>query len=397
MLTIYSKAIRNVMKREFIRIAERKTLYSLMIILPMILFLLFALIYKNRSIENLPVAIFDEDNSALSRLVIQSVESTKSMKIDRYVHSIDEIRESMLSGKIQAGFYIPRDFSSEIKSGKSTRMVVYKNTNNLIIGNLIYKDALTITKTVSGGVLLKKLRSEGMSEDQAMNIVNPIRLETQSLFNPAYNYENYLVPGLMPVMLQMIIMISGVLIISSEYTHRTIDELFKTADNLVLAVFLGKSIPHLLIYTTMSLGMIGIIFPLFAIPYSGSVVTGLLFLIYFIAANFFLAMFLSTLIHDQLLATEIAVFFNTPAFIFSGYTFPLSSMPGLHSIYGQMMPFTHFLSGFLKIYQMNAPNRYLWPEVQVLSLFVWGSIALSLIAIKYRKSHLPALTGGGTV
>lgn len=133
MLTIYSKAIRNVMKREFIRIAERKTLYSLMIILPMILFLLFALIYKNRSIENLPVAIFDEDNSALSRLVIQSVESTKSMKIDRYVHSIDEIRESMLSGKIQAGFYIPRDFSSEIKSGKSTRMVVYKNTNNLII------------------------------------------------------------------------------------------------------------------------------------------------------------------------------------------------------------------------------------------------------------------------
>lgn len=236
-----------------------------------------------------------------------------------------------------------------------------------------------------------------MSEDQAMNIVNPIRLETQSLFNPAYNYENYLVPGLMPVMLQMIIMISGVLIISSEYTHRTIDELFKTADNLVLAVFLGKFIPHLLIYTAMSLGMIGIIFPLFAIPYSGSVVTGLLFLIYFIAANFFLAMFLSTLIHDQLLATEIAVFFNTPAFIFSGYTFPLSSMPGLHSIYGQMMPFTHFLSGFLKIYQMNAPNRYLWPEVQVLSLFVWGSIALSLIAIKYRKSHLPALTGGGTV
>ena len=220
-----SKSILNIMKREFGRIAERKTLYMLMIILPIVLFFLYALIYKNEIVRELPVAICDNDHSQLSRTLTEFVESTSSMAVVKYVNSVDEIKQAFRRGEIQGAFYIPEDFEKTIKFGKPSTVVIYKNTSNLIIGNLILKDGSAVVKTFSGGVLLKKLRSKGMGVDQAMNIVNPVKLETQSLYNPNYSYESYLVPGLLAVTLQMLIMISSVIVISSEFTHNTFKEL----------------------------------------------------------------------------------------------------------------------------------------------------------------------------
>ena len=141
------------MRREFRRIIERKTLYLLSIGLPIFLFVLLALIYKNGLVHNLPVAVCDDDHSELSRLIIRSVESTNSMSVVLYAQSMDEIREGMLTGRIQGGFYIPRRFEADVKGGTYSTIIVVKNTFNLMIGNMVLKDAATIIKTVSGGAM----------------------------------------------------------------------------------------------------------------------------------------------------------------------------------------------------------------------------------------------------
>jgi len=373
-----------VMKREFRRITERSTLYMLSIGLPIVLFVLLAVIYTNGIVHDLPVAVCDDDRSELSRLIIRSVEGTTSMNVVMYARSMSEIEDAMRSGRIQAGFYIPRRFEADVKGGAFATVTVVKNTFNLIIGNMILKDASTILKTVSGGAMLKKLRSKGMSEKQAMNIVNPIHLDTQVLYNSNYSYLNYLIPPMLPMVLQMIIMVAGVLVISSEFTHGTFHELLDTGNDSLFAVFFGKALPHLGMHSATALGIVGIIFPLFGIEITGSVIAVIALLLYFVAASLFLALAISSIMHDQQKATEVALFLVTPAFLFSGLTFPIWAMPKISAWYAQTMPFTPFLTAFLKLYQMDAPLKYVLPEVLHLSVFFFGSLAVALVAIRLQ-------------
>lgn len=378
------KTLIQIMKRELIRIADRKTLYLMSIVLPIIVFSIYALIYKEEIIREIPVAIFDQDNSAISQKIIEQVESSSSLRIVKYDFSIDEIKNDFYEGKIQAAFFIPKNFEIDIKSGKSSSVVVYKNSSNLIISNIILKDASTIIKTVSGSVLLKKIRSKGNNYSKAMDIVNPIRLETAVLYNPNYSYSNYLVPGLIGFTLQLLIMICSVLVFSSEFTHETFGELILASNNDATAIILGKMIPHFLIHFANILLIVGILFPIFNIKIYGSILTLIFLYALFVLASLTIALAISSIIHDQQFATEIAVFYNTPAFIFSGFTFPLWAMPAVHSAIAQIMPFTHFLTASIKAMQMNLTISYMKNEIIALSLFVIFSVAVIYLAINYQ-------------
>jgi ABC-2 type transport system permease protein len=357
---------------------------------PVFLFLIFAFIYKNELVSDLPIAIYDADGSRLSQTVVRFAESSSSMKIEKHCVSLNELKEEFLNGTIQGAFYIPDNFEKDVKSGKPSSIIVYKNSSNVIISNLILKEGTTIVKTVSAGALMKKLRATGMMEEQAMHYIQPIKIETQSLFNPNYSYLSYLFPGLALFTLQMLIMISAVVVISSEFTHDTFPELLKIADNKLGIILLGKALPHFLINASTVMLIAGILFPMFNIKVYGSITFVILFMLYFVAACLAVGLFISSLFHNQLLATEIAVFLNTPAFIFSGFTFPLWGMPFATIVYAQFLPLTHFMSGLIKIYQMDAPIIDVLPEIGYLSIFLFGSILLTIPALKYHvKKYYP--------
>lgn len=377
-----SKETKNIIKREFVRIRERRTLYLLMIICPIFVSLLYVFIYNNEIVRNLPVAILDDDHSSLSRTLTEFVEGSSSMNVTGYVSSVEELKKGMQSGIYQAGFYVPRNFENDVKSGKNSTIIIFKNTSNLIVGNTIMKDGMTIVKTISAGAIVKKLRNKGMLYDQALNIANPIKVEAQSLYNPNYSYLGYLVPGLLAFTLQLIIMISSVIVMSSEFSHETFPELLEISKNNIYKIIIGKSIPHLLIHTATVFLIIGIILPLAGIKYPGSVILIILFFILFAAACLSFGIFISSAFHDQMFATSLALFINMPAFIFSGYTFPVWAMPVVHQIFAALLPFTHLVSGFFKIYQMNSPVKNVLSETIILLIFTAAGFILTVIALK---------------
>ena len=222
------KDIIQVGRREWRRILTRRSQRFLVLLLPVCLFLTLALIYKNGTVADIPVAICDQDHSELSRLLIRGFESTRSMKITAYVQSVDEIRDGFLRGQWHGAVFLPHDLEKSVKTGQPAVVVVYRNDGNLVIGNSILKEALTVSKTVSAGILIKKLRASGITAKQAMNIAAPIQVDTHFLYNPSYNYARYLTPGLLTAMLQMIAMMSAVLLFSTERREKTMDELFCT-------------------------------------------------------------------------------------------------------------------------------------------------------------------------
>lgn len=379
-----TKSIGKVIKRELGRITERKTLYLLSIILPFVVSIILFVIFKNAVLRDIPVAIYDEDHSELSLLVTRYIESTPSMKIVKYDNSLNEVKDDFRTDNVVAAFHFPKDMEAVIKDGKQVNVELYMNTMNLINSNTVMKDGSTIIKTVSGGAFLKKLRSKGLMEKQAMELVNPMQVDTKVLFNPNYSYMVYLVPALVTFILHMALFMVSVLLISAEFTEKTFSDLLKTADNRLLAIIIGKSIPYLIIQLLNVIILLGLLYPVFGIVIQGSVITAILFTFFFLAVVFFFGLMLSSIFHDLLFATELAIFLTTPTFIFSGLSYPLRIMPDLHSTYAQFMPYTHFIEGFVKIYQMGVPFEYLLPQIFRLSIFLIISIIVTFFALRYN-------------
>ena len=387
-------AIINVAKRELERIASSKIYIFLLFILPVTLFVFLAYIFLEGVVRDIPVAVCNADNGELSRTFTNMIESTGSMKIVKYVESETLLREEFLNGNIYAGFYIPGGFEADIKSGKGSSVVVYNNTTNLITGNTVLKDATTFIKTFSAGVLLKKIRSKGVVEEQAMNILNPVKIDTHALYNPNYNYLNYLVPGLIPVMFQMIIMLLSAILISSEFSGNSLVSLFEAAENKVYAVIIGKSIPHLIIYLSTVFLILGVVYPFFKIEITGSIVYILLCFTLFIFSCFFYGLMISCFSKNYLQTTEISLFINTPAFIFSGFIFPLWAMPAPHTWFAQLMPFTHFIDGYLKLGVMGTSLSSAMPQILRLSGFVIIPFIIIYVFLLIHKKKILSNTEG---
>ncbi len=384
----YLTLLFKVIKREFLRITSRKSISTLYFVLPVILFVFFALVYSNELVRGIPIAIFDEDHSELSLLLTRYAGSASSMKIVKYVNSMDELKSEFRKDNVRGAFYFPKNMERDIKSGKQVDVTLFINSSNIIISNYLLSDGAKIIKTVSGGVLLKKLRSSGLMNEQAMDIISPIKIETMVLYNPNYSYVNYLAPGLTSFAYLMVIMVAAVLIFSSEFTHNTFNQLLDLSENKISVIIIGKSLPHLVIHFMNLIILIGIIFPLFNIKIHASSIFAIVFLMYFATIVFALGIMISSLFRDQMFATELALFIVTPAFILSGLTYPLWAMPQFFTIIAQLIPYTHFLSGYIKLFQMGVPIKYVIPEILYLLIFLIISVAITVIALRYQIKKL---------
>ena len=361
------RSTRTVFLREITLLSRRPFFLMLLTVFPAGLFLLFALIYSRSVVTEIPMAVLDADHSALSLTLIRSMDATRSIALVRTVDRTEEIEELMKYGTVQGAIVIPKDFERNIKKGKQTTVTVYKNSFNLIIGNSLLKDASTVVKTISAGVLLKKFRSAGMMEDQAMALANPIRLDTSNLYDPYYNYETYFVPCLIMAMFQMLVMVTAVVPYGGEKESGSHRELHSNTDLSPAAVLFGKSLPYLLLHMVTTLFILVGLFTFFGIPIHGS---GNLLFLYVMIGNgavFFLGFLASIALHGQIFATEVMVFLGTPAMLFSGYTFPVEAMPASLVAMAHVIPFTTFFSGFVKIYQEGAPLAVISSELMTLT------------------------------
>jgi len=355
----------------------------LLVFLPIILYFFLAFIYQKGALREIPVAVYDADHSEISRKVVSFIESSAAMKITYYLSSEDNIEDFFLNHDEHAVFYIPRGFSKDIYRNKPTRLVAYTNSSNIVYGNILYREAAVISTTVSSGIILTRLEHVGINHNEAMGLAMPVRTHTKTMYNPWFNYLYYLVPGLMTVLLQMFIFFVATRAFNREFTNGTFDELVRISNGSALQMLLGKG----LAYTAMGLGIvmvISLVFLVFGIPFMHLEVELLLLFLILVVVNIFLGFMLSTTLDEEIFALDVAFFYNSPAFVFSGFTFPIFGMPFFNSTYAQFIPYTHFLHAFFKIYQMGTPLHYIIPDLKILAAFLIVGFVTSWVALALR-------------
>jgi ABC-2 type transport system permease protein len=357
---------------------------ALVFAVPPVLCILFCLLYGNGMVRGVPIALCDNDNSEISGMLGRSLRSSGVVTVVEDVQNASRIEREIRSGRIQGGVVFPSGLESDLKRGLQAHPVVYRNFRNIMIGNYLYKECQTVFRTYNAGVLIKKLRMAGMSDDQAIALVNPIRLDVSNLYNPNFSYAQAMSPGLFFAQFQVIIMLSALLIVAHEREKGTLASTLAIARNSKALFLAGKSIPYLVAHFATAVVTLGVLFPLFSIKLPGSFAATLAVTVLFIIACFVPGLAIGSCVRDTIFGAQVAIFINMPAFIFSGFTFPSFNFPKPYRVLSQLMPFTHFANAFFKIALIKEPLRNAIPEALALSWFVIVPFIAAVVLLAWQ-------------
>ena len=378
-----------VAEREMLRIGANKSLRNLLIWVPIVTFFFLSFIYLKGGMEEIGIAVLDEDHTELSRTVTRFAQSSPKLDIKTYLTSEDDLTNVFLDHRdVHAVIVFPKGMQKKVIEGKSATIIFHTNSSNIVFGNILKKEAFTLINTVMAGAIMQRLKIQGLTYEESIARIFPIKVEVKSLYNPSYNYLYYLVPGLMTVLLQMIMFFAGAKAFNSEWNKDGFKGLAKASNDGVMSMIMGKTLAYLVVGWLITLFIFGVIFTIFQIPFLGNYWHLFLLFTVFIVSNIWLGFGVSAFVDDEVMAMDIAFFYNSPAFVFSGFTFPVFAMPAFSQYYAQAIPYTHFLDGFFKIYQMNVLFQYVVPEINRLLIFVLIGAVASIIGVYLKMKKV---------
>jgi ABC-2 type transport system permease protein len=365
--------------RQFTVLFKSGTYIFLLFVVPLILFPFFLFLYSTGSLKDIPVAIYDADKSELSRNLIRSIDATKAMKIVVFENSINAIEKGIHHNSYKAAFYFPKNMETQIKKQHQVYPVFYKNAQNIIIASSLFKEAVSIFKTFYAGIVLKKIRSKGVTEAQAKSIVQPIITDIKYLYNSNFSYPSFLSPGFIFVQIQLILMLAGMLLFTQDLDMGALKNIFNLSNNSPMVFIVGKCIPLLIVFNLILFYTLFILFPLFHVYLAGTIPELLLVTELFLSASILLGIAFGAVFKNSLIASEIIIFINMPSMLFSGYTFP--AMPDFINVIAQFLPFTHFMYSYFMFGQMNCSISTALNQIAALSIFVIAGLIVVYIAI----------------
>ena len=372
-----------------LRLKSRSSAWVLIIFIPLFIFLYLGSIYEEGAVQVVPVAVMDHDKSPLSQEVIDNIQASPKIDIIMLFSSEDKLEDIFVSyPEVKGVYYIPENFSKNIIQGKQQKLLVYTNSSNIIYGNLLYKEAATFINTLSAKITLSALTIKGIPYEKAIKMVMPVKTQTRALFNPHYNYLYYLVPGLTTVLLQMIVFFLATRSINSEFKSNSFEELWDLSEGSILKIIAAKLLTYTVIGMMIAMLIFAFIHPFLGIPSGANTLSFMWIILIFVVTNAALGLMISILFKDQAIAMDVAFVYNSPAFVFSGFTFPIIAMPAFNSWYANLIPYTHFLKAYIKGIEMSSPFDFLIPQVIALLLFTLFAYIVSVFGLMFHVKKI---------
>jgi len=379
-----NKGLKAVLIRELKRMSSESIYMWILFILPLFTFFLFTSMFHKGKANGFKIAVFDADNSALSRQIIRWVDASPEIKIKNKISSLDEGKKMIESSEIRGVLYIPQGTENGIYRGNAKKLILYYSNGNLSAGSGISVGAIKAIKTMSAGINLQKRMANKEMFAEAYNNIQPIIIETHTLYNPYVNYAYYLVTALLPVMLLMFIISSTIFAVGTELKYSTADDWYKISGNSIIVALTGKLLPYSFIYIIEAFFMNTILFKIIDAPMNGNLSVIFISTIFFVFAYQAMGVFIISIFPNVRLSLSLGAAYSSLAFSFAGLTFPTIAMGKAMQWFSQIFPYTHYLKIYINEAMKGLDLRYSLPSFWILS----GFIALPFILIPRLKQFL---------
>ena len=357
------------MRRELRRLVSRKAYIFAMFVVPVFCALFFLSIMDEGLPLHVPTAIVDQDHSGMSREITRTLKSNSLVSITRAEDTYSDAVAAVRRGEVFGFFVIPRNFEADAVAGRTPVIDYYSNMTYYVPGTFLFKGFKTTSVTSAAGMMRASLTASGMDAGQAMNLVQPMAIETHSPGNPWTNYSMYLTPSFMLTMLSLMVLLVTVFSITQEIKWRTSRQWLDTAGGSITVAVFGKLLPHTAIFTLVGWGIGAIIFGFCGFPLHGPVWALLLGLFLMVVANQALAVFVTALLPNPRLALSVCALLGILSFSIAGLSFPVEDMYGGIAILSYIVPVRYMFLIYLDAGFNGLPLYYSRWMFAILALF----------------------------
>ncbi len=378
-----------VIKREFRLLVTEDRLAALLFGgIPLIYVLLFGILYWEDTVNHIPIVIYDQDQTAVSRSLIQAFDDSRRFQVVAYASTQEEFEQYMREKKAQAGLAIPDDFSRRIKRGIISPVLFEANAANILFSNSAIAAAQEIVANVAAGIGQKLVEAGGPPPDDSLEKAVPFHIRLRVISNPTFSYTNFILAGLGANGLQIgIILVVGPLINKEYQRLRTRPE---TAGPLLL---LGKILVYWLYGMVIFLAYTLISIKWFYLPYNGGIGQLLLIGSAYVFALATLGCLIGAIAPNPIMAAVIPLLYIMPALLFSGYIWPRMAMNTFSLIFSRLAPIA-YIADNVRDLLLTGYAPHLFPDALVLYAAGVVLLIISLATFACRRSRILAVQGG---
>lgn len=334
----------NVLQRELKRITGEGASLFLVFFGPLFAFFLITAIFYSSVPRKLPVAVVDQDHTALSRKTTEYINATPIAAVDASLLSLDEARNAMNEGRLDAVVFIPQGTEKNIYKGGHSNIALYLNNANVIKGSLLNSGIQKAIKTISAGIKLQAHLRNGDTEKQAIAQIIPIQLHSEILFNPFASYSYFITLILMPVMLTVFTLFGTLYAIGTELQYGTAAWWMEKADHSIVLALTGKLLPYTLFFCIVAAIMNIDLFSFLGLPLKGNVGVLVISELLLILSYQSVGILLITLTKNMRLALSLGSVYTMLALTYSGFTYPTFGMPEIAQVLNRIFPVSYWMN-----------------------------------------------------
>src|SRR5687768_3281172 len=364
----------HLIRKELIELKDDPRLFGVVILAPIIQ--LFVLGYAaTTDVKDIPLVIVDADRSTASRELVHRFESSQNFKIVDLLGSTNDIDRYLDGGQAWMAIAIPPDYGRKVGTARQTTLqIVADGTDSNSTGV-----AMGYAQTLIGGYV-QDLAAAAAPGAPAGGLVRPA---IQVWFNPRLESRDFMIPGIVALLLLVITTNLSSMAIVREKELGTLEQLNVTP----LArweLILGKLLPYAAVGMVDVLLVVSVAVFWFEIPVRGSVALLLLMSLVYLLSTLGLGLFVSTISSTQQQAMMTTTFFLLMPMVFlSGFIFPIENMPDWVQPVTYLIPLRYFLVIVRDIFMKGVGLETFWPEA--LALLAWGLGILTLATLRSSK------------
>src|SRR3954447_25502946 len=376
--------IRVILRKEFIQALREPRMRLLLFVPPIVQLLVFGFAV-NLDVDHTRLAWMDMDRSPLSRELRARFEASGRFDVVAQLASEDAVQRTLDRGEAQAVVRVLPNFERDVLRSRPTEVQVLIDGTNSNTASLVSGYAGSILADFSAAVSAEgqNVRILARNPSGAVAMAAPeVAARTRVWFNPDLYSRNYFVPGVIANILMMVTLMLTALAIVREKEIGTMEQLMVTPIRPI-ELMLGKTLPFAIVGMGQLVAITTVALVVFHIPFRGSplllVGCSALFLMTSLGAG----LFLSTVSQTQQQAMMMNFFFSMPAFMLSGFAFPIRNMPEAVQWLTYLNPLRYFMDILRGIFLKGVGVSVLWP--QMLALTVYGVTVLTLSALRFHK------------
>lgn len=371
--------IRFLIWKELIELRQDPRLFGIVVLAPILQ--LFLLAYAaTTDVKNVPIVVVDADRSSASRELTARFDASPSFTVTQVLVSPDQVDPVLERGGAWMAIVVPRGYGAALTSGQPQTVQILADGSDANSAGV----SLSYASNLIAGYSQERAAAVAMAAGRADAPVPGIQPVVRVWFNPRLESRDFMIPGIVALLLLVITTNLSSMAIVREKELGTLEQLNVTPLSRS-ELIIGKLLPYALVGLIDVVLVLSVAILWFHIPMRGSyLLLGGTTLIYLIT-TLGLGLFVSTVSSTQQQAMMTATFFFLiPMMLLSGFVFPIENMPKPVQPFTLLIPLRYFLVILRSIFLKGVGLDVLWPQVAALA--GWGAAILALAIARSSKT-----------